>query len=56
MDWFEPDVEYIIGEIADAYINILEALQQDNLDRAHYWEQHLTDLVRGLERFTKKSL
>lgn len=52
---FAPDIEYIIDSIADAYLAIQASLDEDNIERAIFWEQQLTLLVRGLEQYVRQN-
>ena len=46
---FEPDIDYIIGEIADAFIFVQDALDADNIELAEFWQRELSILTHGLE-------
>lgn len=49
MDHFEPDLDYVIDQIADAYIFVQQALDDDNLALAEFWQQELSILIHGLD-------
>lgn len=46
---FEPDIDYIIDAIADAYISVQMALDDDNIELAEFWQQELSILTHGLD-------
>lgn len=52
---FEPDIEYVIDQIADAYIAVQQSLAADDIDLAVFWEQQLTLLVRGLAQYVREN-
>jgi len=49
MDHFEPDLDYVIDAIADAYVFVQEALDNNNIELAEFWQQELSILTHGLD-------
>lgn len=54
----QPDIDigYVIELIADAYICVIESLEDNNLEQAEFWHNELAALVQGLERYYRKVL
>ena len=52
---FDPDLDYVIDSIAEAYVFIRESLADNNIERAQFWEQQLTQLVQGLEQYVREN-
>ena len=46
---FQPDWDYLIDSIADAYVFVQQALDQDDIEAARYWEQQLSLLTHHLD-------
>lgn len=46
---FEPDLDYVIDAIADAYVFVQEALDDNNIELAEFWQQELSILTHGLD-------
>ena len=53
---FEPDIDYVIDLIAFAYDSVTQALEQDDLDRAEYWQDYLELLVHNLRCYLARTL
>ncbi len=52
---FEPDWDYLIDAIADAYRLVQESLDQDRIDQACFWQDHLELLVDNLRRYLART-
>lgn len=50
---FEPDIDYVIDQIADAYLAIQVSLDNNDIDLAVFWEKQLTLLVSGLAQYVR---
>jgi hypothetical protein len=55
MNNFQPDWDYLIDQIADAYVSVQQALDQDNFDQARFWEHQLSLLTRHLDLWIRES-
>ena len=51
MPTFEPDLDYVIDQIADHYVSVGQALEAGNLVLAQRHERELTLLVDHLRRY-----
>ena len=56
MDCDNIDLDYVIEQIADAYTFILDSLEENDLERAQFWEQQLSLLVHHLDKYQRKVL
>ena len=56
MEPFEPDLDYIVDLIADAYNNVGRAIESNELDRAEFWQAELESLVHGLRCYLARTL
>jgi hypothetical protein len=55
MPAFQPDWDYLIDQIADAYVSVQQALDQDDFDQARFWEHQLSLLTRHLDLWIRES-
>ena len=51
---FQPDWDYLIDQIADAYIFVQEALDRDDIDSARFWEHRLSVLTHHLDQWMQE--
>lgn len=54
MDHFQPDWDYLIDQIADAYVFVQQALDRDDFDNAHFWEHQLSLLTHHLDQWMQQ--
>ena len=46
---FEPDLDYVVDCIADAYVFVQQALDDDNIELAEFWQRELSIMTHGLD-------
>jgi hypothetical protein len=51
---FQPDWDYLIDSIADAYVFVQVALDNDNIEQARFWEQQLSLLTYHLDQWMQE--
>lgn len=51
---FQPDWDYLIDQIADAYVFVQESLDRDNIEQARFWEQQLSLLTYHLDQWMQE--
>ena len=49
MENFKPDLDFLVDQIADAYVFVNQSLDNDNIALAEYWQQQLSLLTAGLD-------
>ena len=49
METFKPDLDFLVDQIADAYVFVNQSLDNDNIALAEYWQQQLSLLTAGLD-------
>ena len=54
MDDFSPDWDYLIDAIADAYVFIQQAVDEDNIELARFWERELNTLTYHLDLWVRE--
>ena len=52
---FEPDLDYVVDAIADAYAYVLLAVEDNKLERAWFWQCELERLTAGLDHWVAQS-
>lgn len=52
---FQPDWDYLIDQIADAYVSVYEAVEANEFDRARFWEHQLSLLTHHLDQWIRES-
>lgn len=52
---FEPDLDYVIDAIADAYDLVLRAVEANEFSRAEFWQAELELLTAGLDHWVAQS-
>lgn len=50
----QPDIEYIVDQIAEAYLMVLEALETDHYSQAEFWMRELEVMVSYLRQWHDK--
>lgn len=55
MDHFQPDWDYLIDQIADAYCQVQHCLDQDRFELARFWEHQLSLLTYHLDQWVRES-
>ena len=55
MPAFQPDWDYLIDQIADAYVYVQQSLDDDNIEQARFWEHQLSLLTRHLDQWIRES-
>jgi hypothetical protein len=55
MSKFQPDLDYVVDQIADAYACVLLAVEANELERAWFWQCELEKLTAGLDRWVTQS-
>ena len=55
MSKFQPDLDYVVDQIADAYACVLLAVEANELERAWFWQEQLEKLTAGLDRWVTQS-
>jgi len=55
MPAFQPDWDYLIDQIADAYVFVQQSLDDDNIEQARFWEHQLSLLTRHLDQWIRES-
>lgn len=53
---FEPDIDYVIELIADAYNSVVAAAEVNDFERAEYWQAELESLVHNLRCYLSRTL
>jgi hypothetical protein len=54
MNNFRPDWDYLIEQIADAYVAVYDAVEANEFERARFWEDQLSLLTRHLDLWIRK--
>ena len=54
MNNFQPDWDYLIDQIADAYVFVYESVEANEFDRARFWEDQLSLLTRHLDQWLRE--
>jgi hypothetical protein len=55
MQPFQPDWDYLIDQIADAYVFVYESVEANEFERARFWEHQLSLLTRHLDQWIRES-
>jgi len=51
---FHPDWDYLIDSIADAYVFIQQALDEDNIELARFWQDQLSLMTHHLDLWVRE--
>ena len=55
MNAFQPDLDYIVDQIADAYVAVITALEADNMPLAVFWQDQLELMTAGLDHYLSQN-
>lgn len=55
MPAFTPDLDYIVDQIADAYVAVITALEADNMPLAVFWQDQLELMTAGLDHYLSQN-
>ena len=51
---FQPDWDYLIDQIADAYMSVHDALDRDDFEQARFWQDQLSLLTYHLDQWMQQ--
>ena len=54
MNNFQPDWDYLVDQIADAYVWVQQSLDNNNIEQARFWEQQLSLLTHHLDLWIRE--
>jgi len=54
MDNFQPDWDYLIDQIADAYVLVYQCVEANEFELARFWEDQLSLMTRHLDQWLRE--